>query len=102
MFTIGSLRRHAGSLVGPHMSRALYPPASFIEKPINVGHSPFDGFRYPDSDPAKMNCCGCQIAMVSAALPDIDSPTTAFRYGSCPLLAASQVGSSWVRNVSHL
>jgi hypothetical protein len=58
--------------------------------------------RYPDSELAKMNCIGCQTASVNAALPDIDSPTTALPFGACPLLAASQPGSSWVRKVSHL
>ena len=84
------------------MSVALNPPASFIAKPIMVGHKPCDGLRKPDSEPAKMNWAGCQIARVSAAPPDIDSPTTALPVGAMPLFAASQAGSSWVRNVSHL
>ncbi len=49
-----------------------------------------------------MNCSGCQVARVSAALPDMDSPTTALPVGDCPRLAASHAGSSWVRKVSHL
>src|SRR5687767_10454072 len=102
MLTVGSLRRHAGSLVVPHMSVALNPPASFIAKPIMVGHNPCEGLRNPDREPAKMNCAGCQIASVSAAPPAIESPTTALPVGAMPRLAASQPGSSWVRNVSHL
>src|SRR5215208_6890209 len=102
MLIIGSLRRQAGSEVGPHMFEALYPPASFIEKPISMGHKPIEGLRYPDSDPAKMNCIGCQMASVNAALPDMDSPTTALPVGTCPSFAASHPGSSWVRKVSHL
>ena len=34
--------------------------------------------------------------------PDIDRPTTALPVGCTPRLAASQAGSSCVRNVSHL
>ena len=41
-----------------------------------------EGTRPPDSEPAKMNCIGCQMAMVSAALPDMDSPTTALPVGA--------------------
>ena len=37
-----------------------------------------------------------------AALPDMDSPTTALPVGACPRLAANHAGSSWVRKVSHL
>src|SRR5256885_8007275 len=102
MLTMGSWRRHAGSDVGPHILDALYPPASFIDTPISVGHRPFDGLRYPDSEPAKTYCVGCQIASVNAALPDMDSPTTALPVGACALFAASHAGSSCVRNVSHL
>src|SRR5690242_803294 len=102
MLTIGSLRRQAMSDVGPHMFVALYPPASFIETPISVGHKPIDGLRYPDNELAKMNCVGCQMARVNAALPDIDSPTTALPVGACALFAASHAGSSCVRKVSHL
>ena len=47
-----------------------------METPISMGHKPIDGLRYPDSEPAKMNCIGCQTARVNAALPDMDSPTT--------------------------
>ena len=43
-----------------------------------------------------------QMASVSAEPPDIDRPTTALPVGCTPRLAASQAGSSWVRNVSHL
>lgn len=50
--SIGSLRFHAGSLVGPHMLVALNPPASFIARPIKVGHQPSDGLRKPDRDAA--------------------------------------------------
>jgi hypothetical protein len=39
--------------------------------------------------------------MISAALPDIDRPTTALPLGEMPLLAARYAGSSDVRNVSH-
>src|ERR1700716_1512026 len=95
MLTVGSLRRHAGSLVVPHMSVELNPPASFIAKPIMVGHKPCDGLRNPESVPAKMNWAGCQIARVNAAPPAIDRPTTALPVGAMPLLAASQEGSSW-------
>src|SRR5689334_25422957 len=102
MLTIGSLRRQAGSLVGPHMFVALKPPASFIDSPMSVGHKPCEGLRKPDNELAKMNCAGCQIASVSAAPPAIESPTTALPVGAMPRLAASQAGSSWVRKVSHL
>src|SRR3569833_1441992 len=102
MLTIGSLRCQAGSLVGPHMSEDRYPPPSFIARPISVGHKPRDGLRNPDSELAKMNCWGCQIARVSAALPDIERPTTALLIGVSALSTASQAGSSWVRKVSHL
>jgi hypothetical protein len=34
------------------MSSALNPPASPIAMPISTGHSLFDGFRKPESDPA--------------------------------------------------
>src|SRR5262245_13889559 len=50
--TIASLRRHAGSLDGPHMLVALKPPELFIAMPTSVGHQPSDGFRNPDNDPA--------------------------------------------------
>ena len=73
-----------------------------MARPISVGHRPCDGLRNPDSEPAKMNCCGCQAASVSAAPPAIDNPTTALPTGLWPRLAASQAGNSWVRNVSHL
>ncbi len=50
-----------------------------------------------------MNCWGgCQIASVNAALPDIESPTTALLIGVTALFSASHAGNSWVRNVSHL
>src|ERR1700730_1279873 len=52
MLTIGSLRFHAGSLDGPHMSSDLYPPASFIDMPTSVGHQPSDRFRNPDREAA--------------------------------------------------
>jgi hypothetical protein len=49
-----------------------------------------------------MNCAGCHVAKFSAAPPDIERPTTALPVGAMALFAASQVGNSWVRNVSHL
>ncbi len=49
-----------------------------------------------------MKFCGCLAARISDADPDIDTPTVALPDGLTPLLAASQVGSSWVRKVSHL
>ena len=58
MLTIGSLRFHAGSLDGPHMSSDLKPPASPIDRPTSIGHQPSDRFRKPDSDAAYGNCCG--------------------------------------------
>ena len=69
---------------------------------IRIGHSPTEGFRNPDSDAAKRNWVGCQIASVSAGPPDMDRPTTALPVGSTPLLAFNQAGNSRVRNVSHL
>src|ERR1700712_5499699 len=95
--TIGSLRRQATSLDGPHMLAGLNPPAYFMARPIMVGHRPSDGLRNPDSEAAKMNWVGCQIARVNAEPPDMDRPTTAFPVGSIPRFWASQSGSSCVR-----
>src|ERR1700710_744258 len=52
MLTIGSLRFHAGSLDGPHMSFDLKPPASPIEVLTSDGHQPSERFRKPDSEAA--------------------------------------------------
>ena len=84
------------------MSLESKPPASCIAKSINVGHRPCDGARYPDSDAANLYWRGYHAAIVNAALPDMDNPTTALPNGSWPRLAASHSGSSRVRNVSHL
>ena len=43
MLSIGSLRCQAGLLGGPHMSTARQPPASFMARPIHVGHNPSTG-----------------------------------------------------------
>ena len=48
--TIGSLRRQAGSEDRPYMLWALKLPASFIARPISIGHHPSEGFGKPDSD----------------------------------------------------
>jgi hypothetical protein len=50
--SVGSLRAHAGSLDGPHMSEDLKPPPSFIAMPISRGHQPCDRFTNPESEPA--------------------------------------------------
>src|ERR1044072_486683 len=102
MFSIGSARSQAGEPGLPHMSNESKPPASCIAMSISGGHSFCDGARYPDSDAANLYWRGCQAAIVNAALPDIDSPTTALPKGSWPRLAGSHVGISLVRNVSHL
>lgn len=34
------------------MLSALKPPASFIARPISIGHQPSDGLRKPESEAA--------------------------------------------------
>src|SRR5215218_2808068 len=75
--TIGSLRCHAGSLDGPHISSDLKPPASPIETPMRNGHVPSDGLRKPEKDAAYTNWAGWYTDRINDAEPAIDSPTAA-------------------------
>ena len=50
---------------------------------MSVGHKPDDGLRYPESEPAKMNCAGCHAYDLTGGMgPDLTDPS--WQYGSKP------------------
>src|SRR3984957_19889349 len=99
--TQGSCHFHRPSCGAPHMPLPSTPPnccrPARIAPPVVV----FDGYRKPDSEPAKPKRSGWKQARAIAAYPPWDAPTTPWPPGARPLLAASQSGNSCDRNVSH-
>src|SRR5271167_3135446 len=99
--TSGSCHFHRPSCGAPHMPLPSTPPnccrPARIAPPVVV----FDGYRNPDSEPAKPKRSGWNVASAIAAYPPWEAPTTPWPPGARPLLAASQSGSSLDRKVSH-
>src|ERR1700744_847911 len=99
--TQGSCHFHRPSCGAPHMPWPSTPPNCCRPARIAPFVVVFDGYRKPDSDPAKPNRSGWKAASAIAAYPPCDAPTTPWPPGARPLLAASQSGNSLDRKVSH-
>src|SRR3984957_17998025 len=99
--TSGSCHFHRPSCGAPHMPLPSTPPNCCRPAMIAPLVVVFDGYRNPDSEPAKPKRSGWNVASAIAAYPPWEAPTTPWPPGARPLLADSQLGSSWDRKVSH-
>src|SRR6201992_4070471 len=99
--TSGSCHFHRPSCGAPHIPLPSPPPNCCRPARIAPLVVVFDGYRKPDSEPAKPNRSGWKQASAIAAYPPCEAPATPCPPGARPLLAASQSGSSCERKVSH-
>src|ERR1700760_1847958 len=99
--TQGSCHFHRPNCAAPHMPLASTPPNCCMPATIAPFVVVFDGYRKPDSEPAKPKRSGWKQARAIAPYPPWDAPTAPWPPGARPLLAASQSGSSCDRKGSH-
>src|SRR5271165_79838 len=99
--THGSCHFHRPNCAAPHIAWVFAPPHCCMPAVIAPFTVVSDGYRKPDSEPAKPNRSGWKQASAIAAYPPWAAPTTAWPPGARPRLAASQSGSSLDRKVSH-